>query len=243
MTIPTNIRSSYFVTSMAFSPSKAQKTQRTLSMINELHRLSFRDPLQWIECVEKVQKLKPEVLIMSQARPILVREEIQEVLEIQQAIIKFLHDQTVRHMNKGNSSQIFHHSYIPRSKLNFILSCPGLFPDQIVELIKLPQALENHPIKSHSQVPTSWIIRGLFNYYMGWFSGKASELNPLSPSVAKTKWIQLLGGELNVLQHAQQALDQGELEWGLELIELLQGTNSSPESRVSVAFFSRSIPQ
>eukprot|EP00094_Tigriopus_californicus_P006374 TCALIF_06138-PA protein Name:"Similar to yjcS Putative alkyl/aryl-sulfatase YjcS (Escherichia coli (strain K12))" AED:0.34 eAED:0.34 QI:679/0.83/0.85/1/0.66/0.71/7/24/314 len=163
--------------------------------------------MQWIEGVEKVQKLEPEVLIMSHARPILVQAEIKEVLEIQQAVIRFLHDQTVRYMNKG------------------------LFPDQIVELIKLPIALGNHPIMALSQVPTSWIIRGLFNYYMGWFSGKASELNPQSPSVAKTKWIQLLGGELNVLQHAQRALAQDELEWGLELIELLHGANSTAESR------------
>jgi alkyl sulfatase BDS1-like metallo-beta-lactamase superfamily hydrolase len=65
-------------------------------------------------------------------------------------------------------------------------------------------------------------IRAIFDRYLGWFSGKTSDLNVDSPKIHAENLIQLGGGSEKVFQAAKQAFDQGKYQWVLELTEALR---------------------
>jgi alkyl sulfatase BDS1-like metallo-beta-lactamase superfamily hydrolase len=65
-------------------------------------------------------------------------------------------------------------------------------------------------------------IRAVFDRYLGWFSGKASDLNVDPPKVRAENLIQLGGGSEKVFETAKQAFDREKYQWVLELTEALR---------------------
>ena len=61
--------------------------------------------------------------------------------------VQYVHDQTVRYINKG------------------------LHPEEIVRLVHLPKQLAQKPYLLERYGTVRWSIKGLFSGYMGWFSG------------------------------------------------------------------------
>ena len=54
-----------------------------------------------MKAVDLMRRLKPETLIPQHTRPLEGSEEIMETLTAYRDAIQFVHDQTVRYMNKG----------------------------------------------------------------------------------------------------------------------------------------------
>ena len=81
-------------------------------------------------------------------------------------------------------------------------------------------------------------IRGIFDQYLGWFSGKTSDLNPDAPSVCARNLIRLGGGNKRVFESAKTACFEEKYQWCLELTEALQyhpdGLNISQINRLQV---------
>lgn len=64
-------------------------------------------------------------------------------------------------------------------------------------------------------------IRAIFDRYLGWFSGKSSDLHPDSPLTRAKNLIELGGGSEQVLEKVIKAAEQGKYQWVLELTEAL----------------------
>ena len=136
-------------------------------------------------------------MVPQHTKPIEGEEYIMSVLTAYRDAIQLVHDQTVRYMNKG------------------------LYPDEITQLVQLPDHLYNHPFLQEFYGTVEWSVRAVFTHYMGWFSGKASELHPLAPRDAAEKLIDLGGGPHKVLEKAKEALDNEQHQWGLQLCDAL----------------------
>ena len=54
---------------------------------------------------------------------------------------------------------------------------------------------------------------GIFNLYMGWFSGYAEDLMPLPRKTKASKYIELMGGAEKVLEAATSSMAKGEAEY------------------------------
>ena len=65
--------------------------------------------------------------------------------------IQFIHDQTIRLMNKG------------------------MHPEEIIENIELPQAIASSPYLQEFYGTVRWSVKSIFNGYLGWVSGNISE--------------------------------------------------------------------
>ena len=63
--------------------------------------LFYRDTLLWVKAVDLMRSLKPESLVPQHTRPLEGSELIMETLTAYRDAIQFVHDQTVRYMNKG----------------------------------------------------------------------------------------------------------------------------------------------
>jgi alkyl sulfatase BDS1-like metallo-beta-lactamase superfamily hydrolase len=70
-------------------------------------------------------------------------------------------------------------------------------------------------------------IRAIFDRYLGWFSGKTSDLNVDSPKIRAENLIKLGGGSEKVFENAEKAFKEEKYQWVLELTEAL---NLYPEN-------------
>jgi len=169
---------------------------------------AYRDVAQWVKSLDKMRELNAEYLVPHHTRPLIGKNTIYETLTNYRDAIQFVHDQTIRLMNQG------------------------LTPPEIVEKVKLPAHLAGQPYLQEYYGTVPWSVRAIFDGYLGWFGGNATDLFPLSPDEKAKRFINLAGGEQELLAHANQAVADKDFQWALELCDqLLQVNPNSLELR------------
>ncbi|MGC9324260.1 MAG: alkyl sulfatase dimerization domain-containing protein [Desulfomonilia bacterium] len=170
---------------------------------------AYRDVLVWVKSLDMMRTLRPEILVPGHTLPLYGADTIYETLTNYRDAIQFVHDQTIRHMNAG------------------------LTPDEIVELVKLPPHLASQPYLQEYYGTVEFSVRDIFDGYLGWFSGNATDLKPLSPAEEALRFASLAGGRDNLLEHARHAVQTGDHQWALVLTDHLIHLNDerTPEAR------------
>lgn len=153
----------------------------------------YRDPMQWVESLDRMRALSPEHLAPSHTRPVSGAERIQEILTAYRDGIQYVHDQTIRGMNRG------------------------LTPDELVEEIRLPDHLERHPYLRELYGNVEWSVRSIFAGYLGWFDGDTATLSPASPDERAAGMVDLAGGIDGLLAATRAALEEERFAWAAEL--------------------------
>ena len=165
---------------------------------------AYRDVTRWVASIDKMRDLRPAYLVPHHTRPLSGADEIYQVLTNYRDAIQFVHDQTIRWMNKG------------------------LTPMEIVEKVKLPPHLARQPYLHEYYGTVSWSVRAIYDGYLGWFGGNATDLFPLTLKERARRFVDLAGGEQKLLAAARQAVDSQDYQWALELTDQLIQLN--PES-------------
>ena len=169
---------------------------------------AYRDVAQWVKSLDRMRELNAEYLVPHHTRPLIGENIIYETLTNYRDAIQFVHDQTIRLMNQG------------------------LTPPEIVEQVKLPPHLAGQPYLQEYYGTVPWSVRAIFEGYLGWFGGNATDLFPLSPDEKAKRFINLAGSEQKLLAHAKQAVIDKDFQWVLELCDqLLQVNPNSLELR------------
>ncbi len=153
----------------------------------------YRDVLKWAHSLDRMRALQPEHLVPSHTAPLSGREEVAAVLRAYRDAIQFVHDQSVRGINQG------------------------LTPDELVQTVRLPQQLREHPWLLEHYGTVEWSVRSIFTGYLGWFGGDAAFLSPLDPAGRGEKLVALAGGSAAALAALEQAVADGEYRWAAEL--------------------------
>jgi len=171
---------------------------------------AYRDVMRWAGSLDKMRALKAEFLVPCHTRPLKGIEKISETLTDYRDAIQYVHDQTIRWMNKG------------------------LTPDEIVEKVKLPAHLAGKPYLHEYYGTVAWSVRGIFQGYLGWFGGNATDLFPLSPGDRAAHFAAIAGGKAELLNAAKKAVEGGNYQWALELTDQLILIDSSDEEARSL---------
>lgn len=161
----------------------------------------YRDVKQWAISLDKMRYLEPEILIPSHTLPIVGKELVETTLRDYADGIRFVHDQTIRYMNKG------------------------LTPDEIVEKVILPEHLIQSPYLQEFYGRVDWSVRNVFQGYLGWFDGNSSTLLPMPPNEKARQMAHLAGGEDALLEKAKDAIEAASFQWALELTDYLMVLN------------------
>ena len=168
----------------------------------------YRDVLAWAYSIDKMRALRPTYLVPSHTRSISGQDEVYETLTAYRDAIQFVHDQTIRGINQG------------------------LTPDELVDVVKLPPHLAEHPFLQEYYGKVEWSVRGVFNGYLGWFDGDAATLEPAGPDERAAAMASLAGGIQSLQRAARQAVDEEQYAWAAELAtHLIQLSPSSPEAK------------
>jgi alkyl sulfatase BDS1-like metallo-beta-lactamase superfamily hydrolase len=172
-----------------------------------------RDLLQWVASLDAMRDRRPEHLVPSHTRPLSGADRIQDVLTDYRDAIQFVHDQTVRGMNRG------------------------LTPDELVETVRLPDHLAASPFLQEFYGTVEWSVRSVFTGYLGWFGGDAARLSPLAPDVRARRMAELAETSAPLLEHARRALEAGDAQWAAELAShaVRAGPDEAEATRVAAA--------
>ena len=153
----------------------------------------YRDVLAWVYSIDKMRALRPVHLVPSHTRSISGQELVSETLTAYRDAIQFVHDQTIRGINRG------------------------LTPDELAEVVKLPPHLAEHPYLQEYYGKVEWSVRGIFNGYLGWFDGDAAGLEPAAPDERAAGMASLAGGAERLRRAAREAVEDGQYAWAAEL--------------------------
>ena len=170
----------------------------------------YRDVMDWVRSLDKMRALQPEFIAPGHTKPIVGQQKIQDVLTHYRDAIQYVHDQTLYGMNQG------------------------LTPDQLVETVKLPPHLNEHPYLQELYGTVEWGVRGIFSGYLGWFNGDTASLSTVTINDRAQKLIKLAGGSDAFKQQVDTAMNDGDYKWAAELVTHLLVLNPEDENLKSI---------
>ncbi|MDT0576027.1 alkyl sulfatase dimerization domain-containing protein [Croceicoccus sp. F390] len=176
--------------------STAETATSTLHNIQTLRGAEVRDAKAWAQALTEAQRMwgdKAQVLFASHHWPRFGNDTIRTYLAHQRDAYKYIHDQTVRRMNMGET------------------------PAEIAEHLRLPQALRDDWSVRGFYGTVSHNAKAVYDRYMGWYDGIPANLNPHPPVARAKRLVDALGGAEALHRAAGAAFAAGDYRWSAEL--------------------------
>ncbi|MEK7831077.1 MAG: alkyl sulfatase dimerization domain-containing protein, partial [Acidobacteriota bacterium] len=145
--------------------------------------------LDYINSLNKVLDLKPELLLPSHGLPIMGNAEIFKRVTRYRDAIQHVHDETVKGMNAGKDAWT------------------------LMNEIKLPPALDI----GESYGKLSWSVRGIYEGYVGWFDMNPATMYEKPAASVYPDLVKLAGGAEAVARLATERAEAGQAVEALHL--------------------------
>lgn len=199
----------------------AENATHTLHNILTIRGAEVRDAKKWSEYLDQTLARygdRSEVLFAQHHWPTWGRDRIATLLADQRDMYRYIHDQTLRLINLG------------------------LTPMEIAEtLASLPEPLARRWYNRGYYGTLSHNVRAVYQRYLGFYDGNPANLNPLPPVAAARRYVEVMGGEEQVVSKAQVAYDQGDYRWVAELMKHVVFAN--PSSRLGRGLLANALEQ
>jgi alkyl sulfatase BDS1-like metallo-beta-lactamase superfamily hydrolase len=155
-----------------------------------------RDAKAWAGYLTESQRLygaRTTVLFNSHGWPRFGKEAIASYIGSHRDAYKYLHDQTVRLMNKGFNAA------------------------EIAEQIALPDVLAKEWYNRGYYGTMRHNAKAIYQRYLGWYDGNPANLNGWPPEEAGKRYVAAMGGAKAALKIAKTAFDAGDYRWSAEV--------------------------
>lgn len=176
----------------------AEVINRTLHNISTLRGAKTRDALKWSKSIDEAIQTygeKAEILFAPHYWPKWGQKSIKNMLEKHRDTYKYIHDQTLRLANQGQT------------------------PIEISEMIKLPDTLNKEFYNRNYYGTISHNTKAIYDKYFGaWWDGNPSNLYKLPPAESAKKYVAFMGGEDKIVKNAKKSYDKGEYRWVIEVL-------------------------
>lgn len=169
----------------------------------------YRDVNAWVESLDRMREYPARYLLPGHTRAVIGQEKVAETLKNYRDALEYVLVETLKGMNQG------------------------LTPEELAEEIRLPENLAKLPYLQEYYGTVEWSVRAIFTGYLGWFDGNPTHLGRISKNERAKKTITLMGGGDKVKKAAEEALKQEDMQWAVELCDLLIDSGSCvPEARL-----------
>ena len=174
----------------------AELVSRNMHNLYTLRGAQVRNALDWSNTIDQSLQMfgQSDIYFGSHHWPIWGNDKIKTFLANQRDLYKYTHDQSVRLLNQG------------------------LTANEIAEKLTLPKSLSNYFSNRGYYGSLSHNAKAVYQYYMGWFDANPAHLNPLPAAQSSRKYVDIMGGEENILGKAKAFYEQGEYRWVAELL-------------------------
>lgn len=175
----------------------AENATHNLHNILTIRGAVVRDPHAWSHYLEEAIDLfggKAEVAFASHHWPTWGAERVVEFLTIQRDLYGYIHDQTLRLLNKG---------YVG---------------SEIAEAIQMPPALEKAWSTHGYYGSVSHNVKAIYQRYMGWYDANPAHLWEHPPVPAAERYVRYMGGADAIVEKARADFDAGDYRWVAEVL-------------------------
>ena len=156
-----------------------------------------RDTHAWAGFLDEALRLygpRSDAVISSHCWPRFGNGEVTGMLASQRDNYAFLHDQTVRRMNQGQTAP------------------------EIAEALVQPPELAGQWFNHGYYGTYSHNSKAVYQFYLGWYDGNPSNLNPWPPQERAKRYVAALGGAKKAIALAKKAMAEGDYRWASELL-------------------------
>lgn len=167
----------------------------------------YRDPMEYVNALDKMISLDAEYLVPSHVKPIAGNENVSDVLISTRDAAQYIYDQTIRGMNQGYTA------------------------DELSHMIELPENLDNHAWLTKTRNQVSSHVKQIYYGNLGWYEGDPAFLTPISLKEKSQNIVNGFGGIFNTNSHIKAAIENGEYEWAAELATY--AINTDPDNEES----------
>jgi alkyl sulfatase BDS1-like metallo-beta-lactamase superfamily hydrolase len=160
-----------------------------------------RWPLEYINSLDKVLSLEPEIVIPSHGPAIVGKDEVKRhLIKMRDAII-YVHDAVLIGMNSGKDVRT------------------------LMAEIKLPAQLD----VGESYGKVAWSVRGIYEGYAGWFNGDPTEMFAEGRGSVSPELVTLAGGPKMIADAAMKLIEQGKFVEALHMTSI--GIEGAPGNK------------
>ena len=174
-----------------------------------------RDTRAWAGYLDEALQLygnRSEAMISSHCWPRFGGAEVTDALIGQRDNYRYLHDQTVRLMNRGETAV------------------------EIAEEVKQPPALANRWYDHGYYGTYNHNAKAIYQFYLGWYDAVPANLNPLPPVPRAVRYVAAIGGAKKVIALARRAMANGDYRWSSDLLnQLVFAEPGNPLARALLA--------
>ncbi len=159
-----------------------------------------RDTRAWAGYLDEAVQLygaRSEAMISSHCWPRFGGGEVASALAAQRDNYRYLHDQTIRLMNRGETAV------------------------EIAEAVKQPPALAKDWFNHGYYGTYSHNSKAVYQFYLGWYDAVPANLNPHPPAQRAQRYIAALGGARKAITLAKKAMAAGDYRWSSDLLNQL----------------------
>ncbi|MFD3706612.1 alkyl/aryl-sulfatase [Nocardia sp. NPDC058658] len=175
----------------------AENATHTLHNLLTLRGALVRDPHVWSSYLTQAinrYAARTDVVFASHHWPTWGTERLTEFLSIQRDLYGYLHDQTLRAMNKGAT---------------------GI---EIAEDFALPPAIVNSWSTHGYYGSVSHNVKAIYQRYMGWFDGNPANLWQHPPVPSAVRHVEFMGGADEVVAKARKSYAEGDFRWVAQVL-------------------------
>lgn len=179
-----------------------------------------RDARAWAGYLDEALSLygaRSDTIISSHCWPRFGQDEVVQMLASQRDNYRYLHDQTVRLMNRGET------------------------PVEIAEDIKQPDQLAAQWYNHGYYGTYSHNSKAIYQFYLGWYDANPANLNPWPPAERARKYVAAMGGPAKVIALARKAMAAGDYRWSSDLLN--QAVFADPTNKTVRALLANSYEQ
>lgn len=176
----------------------AENAVHSLHNVLDLSGALVRDARLWARYLDESIELfagKSDVQFASHHWPTWGTEEIIRFLSQQRDMYAYLHDQTLRLMNKG------------------------LVGSEIAEELRMPPGLVRQEHTRGYYGSVSHNAKAIYQRYMGWFDGNPAHLWEHPPVEAARRYVDCMGGVDETVRKAEGYRDAGDLRFAATLLD------------------------
>jgi alkyl sulfatase BDS1-like metallo-beta-lactamase superfamily hydrolase len=175
----------------------AENATHNLHNVITLRGALVRDPHGWASYLDEAIVMfaeRSDVMFAQHHWPRWGTDRIVDFLSKQRDLYGYIHDQSLRLLNKGH------------------------LPAEIAEQLELPPALEREWHCRGYYGSLNHNVKAVYQRYLGWFDGNPAHLWPHPPVAAAERYVDLAGGADALLANARDAFERGDFRWAAEVL-------------------------
>ncbi|MGW6123391.1 alkyl/aryl-sulfatase [Nocardia sp. NPDC055165] len=175
----------------------AENATHTLHNLLTLRGALVRDPHVWSSYLTQAinrYAARTDVVFASHHWPTWGTDRLTEFLSVQRDLYGYLHDQTLRALNKGST---------------------GI---EIAEDLPLPPAVVNSWSTHGYYGSVSHNVKAIYQRYMGWFDGNPATLWQHPPVANARRHVDFMGGADEAIAKARKSYDEGDFRWVAQVL-------------------------